>query len=102
MTKLGQWTMTKGGEMSETKEYSTPELVKRIAEEAPLFFSNIGKDWVFSQGEYEEFIDSLLQSRQQAQTDEELVKIVKKAFDRYNSDVPEPILAEIRKLLGEK
>ena len=36
---------------------------------------------------------------QQPQPDEELVKIVKKAFDRYNSDVPEPILAEIRKLL---
>ena len=38
----------------------------------------------------------------QPQPDEELVKIVKKAFDGYNSDVPEPILAEIRKLLGEK
>ena len=62
--------------MSETKEYSTPELVKRIAEEAPLFFSNIGKDWVFSQGEYEEFIDSLLQSHRPSVTREEIQELI--------------------------
>ena len=64
--------ISEGGEMSETKEYSIPELVKRIAEEAPLFFSNIGKDWVFSQGEYEEFIDSLLQSHRPSVTRDEV------------------------------
>ena len=49
-----------------------------------------------------QFEEAMIKPKQQAQTEEELVKIVKKAFDRYNSDVPEPILAEIRKLLGEK
>ena len=62
--------------MSETKEHSIPELVKRIAEEAPLFFSNIGKDWVFSQGKYEEFIDSLLQSHRPSITREEIQELI--------------------------
>ena len=76
--------------MSETKEYSIPELVKRIAEEAPLFFSNIGKDWAFIQGEYEEFIDSLLQSHKPSVTREEIQSVI--------SDMT----LETRSLLGYK